>query len=303
MKITRLKLGRIGRGVLFFLIPLFCYQFASAQTLVSGTVKDETGAPAPGATVQVKGTSNGVATDVNGAFTVRAKPTDVLQFMFLGYQTQEVRVGDQAKITVTLQRQANDLDEVIVTGYSKQSKHDVTGAASTVSGSVISATPVTSVEGALEGRVPGVVVDGQGGPGNSESIRIRGIGTLGDTDPLYVIDGVQIRMGPLSEDVSNLLNPNDIESVTVLKDPSLIALYGSRGSNGVIVITTKTGKLGAPALQYDAYVGYERPRNLPQTITPQQQANALYQSYQLAGVPIPSSVSSFYGSGSTPRIT
>src|SRR6202012_3512232 len=162
----------------------------------------------------------GVATDVNGVFTIKAKPTDVLQFKFVGYQTQEVTVGQQTKINVSLQPEAKNLDEVIVTGYSKQSKHDVTGAASTVSGKVIGQTPVTSLEGALEGRVAGLVVDGQGGPGNSASIRIRGVGTLGNNDPLYVIDGVQIRIGIAdgSQDISNLLNPNDIESLTVLKD-------------------------------------------------------------------------------------
>jgi TonB-dependent starch-binding outer membrane protein SusC len=304
MKINRLKLpGRIGPGVLFLLLLLVCCQLVNAQSPVSGTVKDESGTPAPGVTVQIKGTTEGVATDVNGAFTIKAKPTDVLQFKFVGYEIQEIAVGQQTKIAVTLQPQAKNLDEVIVTGYSKQSKHDVTGAASTLKGSVIQATPVTSLEGALEGRVAGVTVDGQGGPGNSASIRIRGIGTLGDNDPLYVIDGVQIRIGNGgygSQDISNLLNPNDIESVTVLKDPSLIALYGSRGSNGVIVITTKAGKMGPPQLQYDGYVGYENPKNLPKTITPQQQANALYASYTNAGVTIPSSVSSFYGTGSTP---
>lgn len=303
MKITRLKMpGRIGRSVLFLLLLFMCSTVVNAQSPVSGTVKDETGQPAPGVTVQVKGKTTAVATDINGKFTINVQKTDVLVISFVGYQTVEVPVAGQTNITVNLQPEAKSLDEVVVTGYTKQSKHDVTGAASTVKGSVIQATPVTSLEGALEGRVAGVTVDGQGGPGNSASIRIRGVGTLGNNDPLYVIDGVQVRVGIAggSQDISNLLNPNDIESVTVLKDPSLIALYGARGDNGVIVITTKSGKQGAPQLQYDGYVGYENPRNLPQTITPQQQADALYASYKNSGVPIPTSVSSFYGTGSTP---
>ncbi|WP_295667836.1 TonB-dependent receptor [uncultured Mucilaginibacter sp.] len=301
MKITRLKLpGRIGRQVLFLLLLLLSSQFVNAQSPVAGTVKDETGQPLPGVTVQIKGKTAAVGTDVNGTFTISASKTDVLHISFVGYVAKDILVGDQTKLSVSLEPEAKNLDEVIVTGYTKQSKHDVTGAASTVKGSVIQQTPVTSLEGALEGRVAGVVVDGQGGPGNTASIRIRGIGTLGDNDPLYVIDGVQVRIGPASEDISNLLNPNDIESVTVLKDPSLTGLYGSRGDNGVIVITTKSGKIGAPQLQYDGYVGYENPKNLPKTITPQQQADALYASYKNSGVAIPTSVSSFYGTGTTP---
>jgi TonB-linked SusC/RagA family outer membrane protein len=301
MRILRLKfLGKICRSVLFLLIPLFCFQLANAQSLISGTIKDETGTTVPGVTVGVKGTQAATVTDANGVFAIHAATNDILVISFVGYQTREISIGGQTKISISLTPDTKNLSEVIVTGYTTQSKRDLTGAASNVSGKVIGQTPVTSLEGALEGRVAGVVVDGQGGPGNSASIRIRGVGTLGDNDPLYVIDGVQIRIGPESEDISNLLNPNDIESVTILKDPSLIALYGSRGDNGVIVITTKKGKMGAPQLQYDGYVGYETPKNLPQTITPQQQANALYASYQNSGLAIPSSVSSFYGTGTTP---
>lgn len=166
MKITRLKMpGRIGRSVLFLLLLFMCSTVVNAQSPVSGTVKDETGQPAPGVTVQVKGKTTAVATDINGKFTINVQKTDVLVISFVGYQTVEVPVAGQTNITVNLQPEAKSLDEVVVTGYTKQSKHDVTGAASTVKGSVIQATPVTSLEGALEGRVAGVTVDGQGGAG------------------------------------------------------------------------------------------------------------------------------------------
>ena len=302
MKKHRLKLSGCITFTVLVLVQLLCYQLVSAQSLVTGTVRDDTGGPLPAVTVKVKGKTTSTSTDVNGGFSINAAKTDILQFTYIGFQAKEVLVGSQTKLDVSLVPESSNLSEVVVTGYSKQSKHDVTGAASTISAKVIQNTPVTSVEGAIQGRVAGVTVDGQGGPGNAQTIRIRGIGSFGNNDPLYVIDGVQIRVGTSgeSENISNLLNPNDIESITILKDPSLIALYGAEGSNGVIVITTKTGKKGAPTLEYNGYAGVEDPRNLPKTITPQQAADALYQSYQNAGMPIPSSISSFYGTGATP---
>lgn len=303
MKTPRLKFsGIFTRAALVILIQLLCYQFVSAQSQVTGVVKDETGTTMPSVTVMVKGKNVLTSTDVNGKFSINAAKSDVLQFRFVGYQIKEVPVGDQTTINISLQPDSKDLSEVVVTGYSKQSKHDVTGAASTISASVIQQTPVTSVEQAIQGRAAGVTVSGQGGPGNGQTIRIRGIGTFGNNDPLYVIDGVQIRVGIAggSQNISNLLNPSDIESLTILKDPSLISMYGAEGSNGVIVITTKTGKMGAPTLEYNAYAGIENPRNLPKLITPQQQADALYASYKNSGLPIPASIASFYGNGDTP---
>jgi len=303
MKTPRLKLpGKISISLLLILVQLLCHYSASAQSPVSGIVKDETGAPLPSVVVQVKGKNILATTDVNGKFTISAAGSDVLQFRFIGFLTKEVSIGNQTTLNVSLVPDSKDLSEVVVTGYSRQSKHDVTGAASTISASAIQQSPVTSVEQAIQGRVAGVTVDGQGGPGNAQTIRIRGIGSFGNNDPLYVIDGVQIRVGTSggSQNISNLLNPNDIESLTILKDPSLISIYGAQGSNGVIVITTKTCKMGGPVLEYNGYACVENPRNLPKMITPQQQADALYASYKNSGLAIPASVSSFYGSGSSP---
>lgn len=259
---------------------------------LKGKITNEKGEAVVGASVLLSGVAKGTSAGVTGDFTLAGIKAGkyTLQVSAVGYQNiiRDITIADGQVIEMNFQLRAggNALNEVIVTGYSRQSKRDVTGAASTVSADVIEQTPVTTVESVLEGRVAGVTVDGQGGPGNSQTIRIRGVGTLGNNDPLYVIDGVQIRMGTAtgsgSLDVSNLLDPGEIESITILKDPSLIALYGSEGSNGVIVITTKTGKIGAPRFDYSSYVGVQNPRHLPSTITPQQQANALYQSFQVA---------------------
>ncbi len=287
-------------ATLIFLLPHFL--FSQNPRTVSGIVKDGKGAALSGASIVVKGTTAGTATGTDGKFSITvSNEKSVLVISYAGFQTKEVAVKNLTTIDIALVAENASLSEVVVTGYSKQSKRDVTGAVSTISATTISETPVTDMTGVMQGRVAGVSVDGQGGPGSSQVIRIRGVGTLGDNDPLYVIDGVQIRMGTGSEsqDISNLINPNDIESMTILKDPSLISLYGAEGANGVIVITTKTGKLGAPKLEYNAYFGNEVPKKLPAFITPQQQADALYNSYSLAGTTPPSSVTSIYGTGTS----
>lgn len=274
------------------LIQLLCYHLTYAQSSVSGIVKDETGATLPSVTVQVKGKSVTTTTDVNGAFSINASKTDILQFRYIGFQNLEILVGSQTKLNVTLLSDTKGLNEVIVTGYTKQSKRDVTGAVSTVSADVVAKTPVTDVGAVLQGRVAGVSVDAQGGPGNIAVVRIRGFGSNGNNDVLYVIDGVQMRGG------SNLINPNDIETITVLKDPSTTALYGAQGGNGVIVITTKTGKLGtAPRLEYSTYGSWETPTNYPKSLSPQQYANAYWGYLKNSNLPL---TDQFYGSGATP---
>jgi TonB-dependent starch-binding outer membrane protein SusC len=274
---------------------------APGDGTVKGTVMNSKGEGVPGASVLLISADRsitappGVAADAAGHYTISGvKPGKYqIQVTGVGFQnfTRSITVAaDQTlDVPVSLKDESSSLNEVVVTGYSKQSKRDVTGAASTISADVVAQTPVTSVEGVLEGRVAGVSVDGQGGPGASQTIRIRGIGTLLNNDPLYVIDGVQIKLGTSggSQDISNLLDPGEIESISILKDPSMTALYGAEGSNGVIVITTKTGKQGAPRLEYNSYVRMNVPKDLPSEITPQQQADALYNSYQVAGIAFP----------------
>lgn len=258
---------------------------------VSGTVTDETGQALPGVNILVKGSTGGTATDALGKFVLNANESDVLVFSFIGYTTQEITVGNQTVIDVVLLADIQTLQEIVVTGYSQQSKREVTGAVSTISAETVAQQPVADVASVLQGRVAGVTVDGQGGPGTTPVVRIRGIGTLGGNDPLYVIDGVQTTGG------LNLINQNDIETITVLKDAASCAVYGARGSNGVIVITTKRGKMGAPRVEYNGYIGSEVPRKTPDIMSPQQFADAYWQQLANSGQP---QTSPLYGSGATP---
>jgi TonB-linked SusC/RagA family outer membrane protein len=266
---------------------------------IKGRVTDEKGDMLPGATVLVVGTTKGTTSDGEGNFTLSSvNPGSYkLRISTIGFESATVdaivKDGQTLEVSVRLKEENKTLSEVIVTGYSKQSKRDVTGAVSTISPDVIAKTPVTDISAVLQGRVAGLTVDGQGGPGNQQVVRVRGFGTLGDNDPLYVIDGVQTKGG------LNLINQNDIETITVLKDAASAALYGARGGNGVIVITTKRGKNGAPRLEYDSYVGVETPRNLPKMISPQQYADALWGSYKNS-TPSQTPTSSLYGKGSSP---
>lgn len=207
-----------------------------AQSRVSGTVYDETGEPLPGATVVVKGTSFGVATDFDGNFVISAESSQVLVVSYIGYKNQEVTVGSQSTIEVYLEL-GNQLDEVVVTGFGRESKKSFAGAAKVVTGENISQKSFTNVSQALAGEAAGVnVIRTSGLPGSSSSVRIRGFGSInGNADPLYIVDDAPFQ-GSLND-----INPNDIASVTVLKDASATALYGSQGASGVIVITTKKG--------------------------------------------------------------
>ncbi len=264
------------------------------DNIVTGTVTDNNGTPLIGATVMVKSNRSRVtATDNAGKFRLDiGSPSAVLVISYTGFKPQEIGVTANQSVSIALSIAENSLDAVIVTGYSKQSKKDVTGAVSTVSADVIAKTPVTDVGSVLQGRVAGVSVDAQGGPGSIASVRIRGFGSNGNNDVLYVIDGVQMRGG------SNLINPNDIETITVLKDPSNTALYGAQGGNGVIVITTKTGKRGAaPKLEYSNYASWETPTTYPTSLSPQQYADAYWKYLKNSNLPL---TDQFYGSGPTP---
>ncbi len=315
---TRLLYRRVSNKIIVYRAddstagrtPVELKALIAAQTggTIKGKVTNEKGEPVVGASVLLSGVDRGTMVDLSGNYSITGiKPGNyTIQISAVGFQpvTRSIAVAEGQTLELNYQLKAGNssLNEVVVTGYSRQSKRDVTGAASTISADVIAQTPVTSVENVLQGRVAGVSVDEQGGPGQSQTIRIRGIGTLGNNDPLYVIDGVQVRVGTAnqSQNISNLLDPAEIESITVLKDPSLIAMYGSEGSNGVIVITTKTGKLGGPRLEYNTYAGEEAPIKLPKMITPQQQANALYNSYINSSPTESPQPTTFYGTGTTP---
>ena len=217
-----------------------------AQT-VTGVVTSDDG-PLPGATVLVQGTNEFATTDFDGNFTIEAAQGDILIVSFVGYQTQEVAVdGDSLTITMAL---GNLLDEVIVTtGYGTQSKRDITGAVSTVDADDLTAIPATTFSQQLQGRASGISIVSDATPGEA-SVRIRGFGSIGNNNPLYVIDGVP------SQSQGNL-NPQDIESLQILKDASAASIYGSRAANGVIIITTKKGKVGEPRISVSGYYGWQ----------------------------------------------
>ncbi len=210
------------------------YSHNVLQSQVSGTVTDEEGVPLLGVNILVKGTTNGTQTDFDGAYSINAASGDVLVFSYIGYITKEVEIEDET-INITLIPDSGTLDEVVVIGYGSQRREAVTGAVSTVDGDLVTATPVPSFAEALQGRAPGVQVTNTGSPGTIPAVRIRGIGSISfSPNPLYVVDGFPV--GGLND-----FDNNDIESISVLKDASASAIYGSRAANGVVIVTTKRG--------------------------------------------------------------
>ena len=221
------------------------------QQQVSGTVTDDTGTPLPGASIVVEGTSNGTQTDFDGNYTISADSEATLVISYIGFLPKEIIVGNQTSINVQLDIDNNLLDEVVVVGYGTQSRVEVTGAIATIDTEELTAIPVSTAEQALQGRAAGVTVLNTGSPGEAPVVRIRGLGTMNDNEPLYVIDGV------ISSGLGSL-NPNDIESINILKDASTTAIYGSLGSNGVVMVTTKRGESGDKVkVTLDAYTGVQ----------------------------------------------
>lgn len=224
-----------------------------------GTVTDTTGAPLPGVSVVVKNKAGwGTSTGVNGEYALEVPGDAVLVFSYLGFRTQEVPVNGRSVLNVTLREEGTLLDELVVVGYGTQRRRDITGSVEQINAEQIVRRPATSTSQALQGLAPGITVTQQTGqPGNDRgTIRIRGVGTLGDTDPLVLVDGV-------ATDI-NGVDPNDIESMSVLKDASAAAIYGSRAANGVVLITTKRGEAGKLAVNYRGYGGVQVPADLPE---------------------------------------
>ena len=235
---------------------LFSISFVLAQVVVKGTVKDNLGEGVPGASVQVKGTSQGTITDLDGKFTLNVSDKNaILVISFIGYTTVEQKVNTQKPMVITLKEDTKTLDEVVVVGYQEVKKRDLTGAVAKANMNDILTAPVASFDQALGGRIAGVnVTSGEGMPGGTMNIVIRGNNSLTqENSPLYVIDGFPVE----DASVSNTLNPSDIESIDVLKDASATAIYGARGANGVVIVTTKKGKVGRAQLSYDGSFGVQ----------------------------------------------
>ena len=233
---------------------LSAIQIHAQERVITGRVMDASiGEALPGATIIITGTSTGTTTDADGNFTIKVPEGGSLSVAFIGYIPQEIEIGSETNIEVQMMPDAEQLEEVVVTGYSSVRKSNITGAISTVDASELSKMPLVGVDRSLAGKVSGVRVNqATGAPGDDVSIRIRGVGTIGNNDPLYVIDGIPTK-GAL-----NVISPADIESISILKDAASAAIYGSRSANGVVVITTKKGASGKQTVSYNGYLGVQQ---------------------------------------------
>ncbi|MDF1576637.1 MAG: TonB-dependent receptor [Bacteroidales bacterium] len=295
MRITKNK-----KGVILSLL-LICLAFGAAYAqvrTVTGTVTSEELGPLPGVNIVIQGTVQGAVTDVDGKYTINVPgPDAVLVFSYIGYSTVAYTVGDQTTVDAVLVADVTALDEIVVTGYTSVRKADITGAVAIVNTDDMNQITSASVLQKLEGRASGVSVNINGQPGSRNTVRIRGISSFTDNDPLYIVDGVPIETADL-----NFLNPNDIESMQVLKDPSTASVYGARANNGVIIITTKKGQKGKARLNVDVNMGVQNPvKGLNQILI--QDAldyhSIVKQSYENAGLPVPTNI---YGDPNNPSL-
>ena len=229
---------------------------------ITGTVTDQNGEPIPGATISLPGTTIGTATDLDGKYSLTVPEGSELVVSFIGFESQRIMIGDRSIIDVTLIEATSSLDEVVVVGFGTQKRANVTGAVSTVSGEDLARRPVINTASALQGTTPGLTIQNNGGaPGDeSTSIRIRGVGTLNNSNPLILVDGVEQSL--------STVEPNNIASITVLKDAASSAIYGSRAANGVILVTTKRGEEGEVKISYNNFVGWQNPNFFPEPTDP-----------------------------------
>src|SRR5690606_16263991 len=242
--------------------------FAQERVLRGKVTDSEDGQPLPGVNILIQGTSRGTSTDVNGEFQIEVSANNnVLVFTFIGYKTQTINVQDRQTINVVMEPEATALDEVVVVGYGIQRKSDITGATANVKGGELMQQPVLTATQAMQGKVAGVQIISSGQPGTSPQIRVRGVSTaLGGTTVLYVVDGV------LTDDISNI-NTADIVDMNILKDASASAIFGSRGANGVIIITTKKGSAGALKVNYNNNIGIRQAANLVKMANAEEYSN------------------------------
>ncbi|PIQ22235.1 MAG: SusC/RagA family protein, partial [Cytophagales bacterium CG18_big_fil_WC_8_21_14_2_50_42_9] len=236
------------------LLLLFCLftvnlLYAQEATTISGTVTDaNSGEPLIGVSILVKGTTTGTATDVSGQYQLSAPANGTLVFTYIGYTTLEQPVNSQNTINVSLAASASALNEVVVIGYGTASRRDLTGSIATVKGTEVADRPSANPIASIQGKVAGVQIVNNGRPGATPDVRIRGTNTIGNVQPLYVVDGI------LNDNI-NFVNPADIESMEILKDPSSLAIFGVRGANGVIVVTTRRAKTGQMQINFNSTVG------------------------------------------------
>lgn len=258
---------------------------------ITGKVLDETGLPLPGVSIKIKGASTGTVTNANGIFSISVPDDAVLVISYLGYTSQDIEVNlhaENKQLVINMKPSSSTLEQVIVTGYTVQRKKDLTGAVSIINLNEAKTVPVAGIDQALQGKAAGVNVVADGQPGGGVSVRIRGFSTIGNNDPLYIIDGV-----PTTSGIS-MINSADIESMQVLKDASSASIYGSRAANGVVIITTKKGTRGQTQLNYSGMTGLQQVSNTPQLVNAQQFGDALFQAFKNDGI---APTNALYGSG------
>ncbi|MBP7238739.1 MAG: TonB-dependent receptor [Saprospiraceae bacterium] len=271
--------------VLLLLLLSLTVVTVEAQIQVSGRITQQAdNAPAIGVTVMVQGTTTGTVTDFDGQYSITVPDRNaVLVFSYTGFASQEIVVGDRNSIDVALDESVSQLDEIVVTGYGVQVRSNISGSVSSIDAEDIAERPILRVEQALQGRAAGVqVAQVSGSPGSALTVRVRGVGTINNSDPLYIVDGIPV-------EGLDFLNPNDIESINVLKDAASAAIYGSRGANGVVLITTKGGKRNqAGLISYDGYYGIQRPARLLDLLDAREYATLQNEAYVAAGkTPLP----------------
>lgn len=287
------------KNPIHYVILLGCMFYLSITSLyaqelaVSGNVKDATGEFVIGASVLVKGTTNGTITDIDGNFTLTGLSAgSVIEVSYIGYVTQSLTVQDATPLQIVLKEDTETLDEVVVVGYGVQKKSVVTASIAKVSSDDLASTAPTRMDNALKGLAAGVTVTSSSGqPGAAAQIRVRGIGTINNSDPLYIVDGMPIEGG------LDYLNPNDIASIEVLKDAASGAVYGARAANGVILVTTKTGKIGATKVSYDFSYGWQNAWKKRDVLNASQYAMMINEGYTNAGMEPKYSNPNAYGTG------
>ncbi|MEL7118478.1 MAG: TonB-dependent receptor [Bacteroidota bacterium] len=298
MKEKIYKPKRLG-NVLTCLLLLLSFSVMGQSLTITGVVTDESGSSLPGATVLVKGSNNGTVTDFEGKYSIPNVPSDaILEISYVGFLTLEESVNNRSTINISLKEDTKSLDEVVVIGYATVKKSDLTGAVTKVKADELNPGANASVAQALQGRVAGVQISQKSNePGGGLSINIRGAGSIqAGTDPLYVVDGIIVNNGSVAatggsgftgnqnpRNPLNSLNPADIESIEVLKDASATAIYGSRGSNGVVIITTKKGKAGKLRVAYNAYYGVQQVAEELDVLTPTEYTESLNAIIELGG--------------------
>lgn len=279
---------------MFLLLMCFALNGLAQKKVIGRIVGARDQKPVAGASINVRGTSVSTSSSSEGAFVIEVPAgKNILVISSIGYETSEMNVSSTDDVFISLPEKISVLNDMVVTGYTSQRKKDLTGAVTVVNVENLGKQPNSQIENQLQGQASGVTVIGSGQPGEAPQIRIRGINTFGNNTPLFIVDGVS------TQDISSI-NPNDVSSVQILKDAGSASIYGSRASNGVIIITTKKGKSGKPLVSLDAYYGVQVPMsgNVFNTLSPQDMAQLKYDANSNAGTPITSDL--LYGNGTTP---